>query len=289
MKSNWIVALLILSCALPLTAQVPQAKHVFLLVEENQSYSAVMNGGMPFLDSLAQQYAVATNYYANTHPSIGNYFVLTTGQILTNNDSYAGTENVDNIVRRLVAAGKTWKSYAESIPSPGYVGDNTGKYLKRHNPFAYFTDVVNNPAQRRNIVPFTQLATDMRNNTLPDYAFIAPNRCNDAHDCPISTADDWLKANIAPLIDSPLFQDGGLLIITFDESFTSDRKLGGGHIATVIIGPRVKRGFKSSSQYQHQSMLRLTMEALGLNSFPGMAASAPSMAEFFATSAAQQQ
>jgi acid phosphatase len=280
-----LLAILITLCTLPLTAQTPQAKHVILLVEENQSYSAVMNGGMPYLDSLAEQYGLATNYYANTHPSIGNYFVLTTGQILTNNDGYSGTEDVDNIVRHLVAAGKTWKSYAESLPSPGYVGGNEGKYLKRHNPFAYLADVVNNPAQRQNIVPFTQLATDIRNNTLPDYAFIAPNRCNDAHDCPISTADEWLKANIGPLIASPAFQDGGLLIITFDESFESDRKHGGGQVATVIVGPQVKHGFKSSTFYQHQSTLRLTMESLGLNSSPGMAASAPSMAEFFPSAA----
>src|SRR2546430_11458195 len=81
---------------------------------------------MPYLNGLAQQYGLATQYYANTHPSIGNYFELATGQIITNNDSYSTIVTVDNIVRELLAAGKTWKSYAEDLPSGGYLGGDTG-------------------------------------------------------------------------------------------------------------------------------------------------------------------
>src|SRR5579872_7164382 len=65
---------------------VPRAGHVFVVVEENHGLSAVMNGGMPYLISLANQYAQATQYYGDTHPSIGNYMMMTTGQIFTNND-----------------------------------------------------------------------------------------------------------------------------------------------------------------------------------------------------------
>ena len=72
-----------------------------MVVEENHSYSEVIgNSAMPYLNSLASQYGLATQYFANTHPSIGNYFMLTTGQLITNNDGFTGTVGVDNIVRR---------------------------------------------------------------------------------------------------------------------------------------------------------------------------------------------
>src|SRR5438128_3022110 len=97
---------------------VPSFNHVFIVVEENNDYTSVIgSSSMPYLNGLAQQYGLATQYYANTHPSIGNYFELATGQILTNNDGSSTIENVPNIVRSLVGAGETWKSYAESIPN----------------------------------------------------------------------------------------------------------------------------------------------------------------------------
>src|SRR5512142_802306 len=101
-------------------AAVPQAGHVVVVMEENHSYSSVIGCScMPYLNSLANKYGLATKYYANTHPSIGNYFMLTTGQTITNNDSYNTTVTADNLVRHLMTAGKTWKSYAESLPYAG--------------------------------------------------------------------------------------------------------------------------------------------------------------------------
>lgn len=236
---------------------------------------------MPYLNSLAKKYGLATQYYANTHPSIGNYFMLTTGQIITNNDGYSSTVTVDNIVRHFLLAGKTWKSYAEGLPSVGYIGGDTGGYVKRHNPFAYFSDVRNSSSERLNLVPVTKFASDLSNHSLPKYSFIIPNKCNDGHDCGLSTVDYWLKTHIAPLIASSTFQNGGLLVILFDESTASDTAHGGGHVVAVVIGPKILTGHRSTTFYQHQSMLKLTMQALGLSSYPGAASKAPSMAEFY--------
>ncbi|HZU43461.1 MAG TPA: alkaline phosphatase family protein, partial [Terriglobales bacterium] len=125
-------------------AGMPASNHVVLLVEENHGYSDVIgNPAMPYLNGLAAKYGLATQYYANTHPSIGNYFMLTTGQIVTNDDTFVGVINVDDIVQHLQTAGKTWKAYAESLPYAGYTGGNAGPYLKRHNPLSYFSEVVN--------------------------------------------------------------------------------------------------------------------------------------------------
>ena len=256
------------------TSVVPSSNHVFLLVEENHSYSSVIgSSSMPYLNSLTSKYGLATQYYANTHPSIGNYFMLTAGAIITNTDSSCGTITNDNVVRHLLTAGKTWKSYAESLPSVGYTGCGSGSYVKRHNPLAYFSDVANS-SEKNHLVPFTQFSKDLGNNALPNFSFIVPNLNNDAHDGTLTQADNWLKTNIAPLISSATFQKDGILIIVFDESVDSDTAHGGGHVAAVVIGPKVKSGSKAATVYQHQNTLKTLMKALGLTGFPGAASSA---------------
>jgi len=259
--------------------------HIFVVVEENHNYSDVVaNPSAPYLNGLINQYGLASNYFANAHPSIPNYFMLTTGQTLTLIDAVTPQSfpvSADNIVRELIAAGKTWKSYAEDLPNVGYTGGDTGKYAVRHNPLAYMTDVQNNSAQKQNLVPFTQFSADLPTANLPEYSFIVPNLCNDAHDCPLATADAWLKTNIDPVVQTAVFQKDGLLIIVFDEADTLDFTAGGGHVAAVIVSPLGKRGYKSIALYQHQSVLRLTLEGLGVTKLPGDAATAPAMWEFF--------
>ena len=259
--------------------------HVFIVVEENHNYGDVVaSASMPYFNGLANKYGLAANYFANGHPSIPDYFMLTTGQTLTLIDAVTPQTfpvSDDNVVRELLAAGKTWKSYAEDLPSIGYTGGNSGKYLVRHNPLAYMTDVQNNQAQVQNLVPFTQFPADLPTANLPDYSFIVPNACNDAHDCSLATADNWLQTNIDPIIQSPVFQKDGLLIIVFDEADTVDFTGGGGHVAAVVVSPLSKKGYKSIAFYQHQSVLRLTLEGLGVTKLPGDAATAPVMWEFF--------
>jgi len=265
-------------------AQIPASKHIVMVVEENHSYSSVIgSSSMPYLNSLATKYTSLTNYYANTHPSIGNYFMLSTGKIISNNDAYTGTVSYDNIVRRIITAGKTWKSYAESIPSTGYTGGDLYPYCKHHNPFAYFTDVVNSSNQKLNLTSFTRFKEDQAAGQLPDFSFVIPNKCNDAHDCSLTTADNWLKANIAPLLSTAPFQTGGdgLLIIVFDEAATSDASHGGGHVAAVVVGPKVKRGYKSTVFYQHQSALRTVLKALGISTYPGASGTVSSFTDIF--------
>src|SRR5882724_9344403 len=273
------------------TATIPRFGHVVIVVEENTNYSSVTSSSMPYLAGLMSQYGLATRYYANTHPSIGNYFMLTTGQTLTNNDSETPSSfpvSTNNVVRELVAAGKTWRAYAESLPSVGYLGGDTssggGQYFVRHVPIAYLTDVKNSSTQQQNLVPFTHFASDLAAGNLPSYSFITPNGCNDGHDCGLGTADSWLKTNIDPLIKNAAFQKDGLLIVVFDES-SNDNTNGGGRVVSALISPAFsKLGYQSTIQYQHESVLRLALEGLGVTALPGTASSAPEMSEFFNTS-----
>ncbi|HEV2280113.1 MAG TPA: alkaline phosphatase family protein, partial [Acidobacteriaceae bacterium] len=265
----------------------PQSRHVVLVMEENQSYSTVAgNGNWPALNSLINNGALATNYYANTHPSIGNYFMLTTGQILTNDDSSTQVWNVDNLARRMLAAGVSFRIYAEGI-TQGYVGGNTGAYVVRHNPFALLSDLANNPqAANAHIFPFSQFAQDLASGNLPEFSYIVPNVDDDAHDGTPAQADAWLQSQVVgPLSNDTAFQPGGdgVLAVAFDEAVDTDTTNGGGQVVTAFWGPIVKSGYQeqSGTLYQHPSLLREIMDLLNLPNPPGAAAGAPSMREFF--------
>src|SRR5205823_2005806 len=142
-------------------------------------------------------------------------------------------------------------------------------------------------AQAANMVPFSQLSSDLNAGSLPNFVYILPHSQDDAHDCPgggsscsddqeLAAADAWLKANIDPVINSPKFGNS-VLIITFDESLATDFTNGGGQVATVLVGPHVKTGFRSSTMYQHQSLLRTMLQLLSVGDMPGASAAANSM------------
>jgi acid phosphatase len=274
------------------TGTVPAFAHVVVVVEENASYSEVIgSSAMPYLNSLATQYGLATQYFGNVHPSIGNYLMMTTGAMATTDDNFTGTISDDNLARQFATDNKTWKVYAEGVPSAGYLGTDTGFYIQHHNPFSYFSDVTSNPTEAANIVPFSKFSSDVGSGALPNFALVVPNSRDDAHDCPgggpsctasqrLAPADAWLQANIAPLIASSQMANT-LLVITFDEGDLSDTANGGGHIATVIVSQNGKPGYKGTTTYQHQNLLRTIGEALRLSHVPGEGQSAGNMGEFF--------
>jgi len=275
--------------------------HVFIVIGENSAYSSTYNSSnMPYLTSLANQYGLSTKYWADTHPSIGNYEVMTAGQIFTNNDSATPSSmplSGDNIAFEVQKAGKTWKDYVETGMGCGAV--HSGNYIVRHDPLQYFTNI---NTEKANFVCFSQFATDLANKALPNLSWLSPNGCDDAHDCSVGTFDNWLKTEIGPLLASSYFQPGGdgLLIITWDEndksgspncSTTTVGQGCGGQIETVLISPVGKLAYKSTAgdpanynnTYDHASILRTIGEALGLTNFSGLggAASRVPMADFF--------
>ena len=279
-------------------AQVPRSKHVYIVAEENRSYERVVGSPvMPYLNGLLAKGAVATQFYSNMHGSLENYLILTSGQFLTHNNDTLAVFNVDNIERHLLINGMTFKSYAQSLPFAGYTGLYSGAYMKRHAPLPYYTDMANS-SLIKNHVSSTELAKDIANGTLPNFAFITPDGNNDMHNCSanlnicFAAADNFLKNTIGPLLASAPFQPGGdgVLIIWADEAdLGTDNRCSatvstgcGGHILVAMIGPQVKAGYKSTATYHHQSVLRTVLEAMGTTAnFPSAANTAPDMREFF--------
>jgi acid phosphatase len=149
----------------------------------------------------------------------------------------------------------------------------------------YFDDIRTN-SQRcvDNVVPYSRLATDLQStSTTPSLAFIVPDNCNNMHDCPISTGDNWLRTNLATIFNSPAWTtQNSLLVIVWDED---DEIAGGsGNVPAILVGPSVRRGLTSSAGRNHYSLLRTIEDAWGLSPLTSNDGSASPLAEFFTTS-----
>jgi acid phosphatase len=256
--------------------------HVFVIMDENKSYSQIVGSpDAPYINGLIKRYALATNYSALFHPSLPNYIALTSGsnQGITDDRGAAGNQvAATNIADRIEAAGKTWKEYAESVPSPGYAQDS-GEYAVRHDPFVYYKDIAGNAQRSRtHVVPFTQLATDLLSaDTTPNFAFITPNLVNDMHDGPVSAGDKWLAREVPLILESKAFQTTrSVLVVTWDEGTIFDNR-----VATILVGSSVKTGYRSGTHYDHYALLHTIEAAWGLAPLTSNDANAPVMSEFF--------
>ena len=269
-------------------------KHVVIVVLENSSFDQVAGGGfaarMPYLASLAARGVTLDRMYAIGHASLGNYLAMTSGNAPNAKTSadclqydcvYPRGRDAD-VVDQLEHRGLTWKGYMDGMTAPCRHPARSGGadtlrfgYATRHDPFVYYGGIVDDPARcAAHVVPFTQLATHLAAGQLPSYSFISPSTCHDAHDggskCGLTQADAWLQANIQPVLDSPSFHDGGVLIVTTDESDSGDTagccgNASGGHIASFVVSPLVARpGSRTSKRYTHYSTLRWVEQSFGL-------------------------
>ena len=121
-------------------AGIPNFSHIFEIIFENKEASQVIgNASAPYFNSLAQHYGRATNLTATSHPSLPNYLALTGGDTFgISSNCTTCFINTPNIADQVEAAGKSWKAYMESMPSPCFVGDSGGSYRQKHNPFIYY-------------------------------------------------------------------------------------------------------------------------------------------------------
>ncbi|MEU2358025.1 alkaline phosphatase family protein [Streptomyces misionensis] len=244
---------------------VPSPDHVVVVVFENHSYSQVIgSSSAPYINSLKSGGANLTQSYALTHPSQPNYFDLFSGatQGITDDSCYTpGFSSAPNLASELIAAGRSWASYNESLPSQGSTTCSSGSYARKHSPWFGFSNVPTSSAKT-----FAQFPSDY--STLPQLSFVTPNLCSDMHDCSVSTGDTWLKNNLGGYA-SWAKTHNSLLVVTFDE----DDSKSGNRIPTVLYGQPVAAGSSSSTTYNHYDVLRTLEDTQGLNTHAGNAAS----------------
>jgi phospholipase C len=249
---------------------VPDFKHIVLIVLENKEFGTVIgNPQMPYFNSLANSYTLLTQFYAVTHPSLPNYLAMISGQTFgLTFDCYSCSYDAPTLPDQIEASGRTWKTYQEDMPGACADATEVGNYAIKHNPFVYFKAIRLDAARcTRSVVPLTQLPLDMAAGPLPDYVFITPNLCNDAHDCDLNVTDGWLNQWVVPL-KAALDTEGTpyLLVITWDEGQGNHSCCGlpqeaGGRIATILISPQVKEAFQDDTQYTGYSLLKTIEES----------------------------
>jgi hypothetical protein len=232
------------------------------------------------------RYGLATDFFATQHPSLPNYLALIGGSTfgvhgLRHVQGREADEprDADGDRRHLVEAYM-------AMPSPCYTGPDVGLYAKRHNPFLYFNDIVTNPDRCNKVVPFEQMADDVAAGTLPRFVWITPDLCQDMHDCPIASGDQFLAEQVPTILDQ--LGSNGVLFITWDEGDRSDTSsccdlATGGHIVTLVIGPGVVPGTVVSTPIDHYSILQTIEDGFGLRRLRNTRClCTPSMGDFFA-------
>jgi phospholipase C len=248
------LAALLLAAAHPV---VPNFGHVIVVVFENHERDQIVgSSAAPTFATLAREYASLDDYDAVTHPSLPNYLALVSGSTQgISSDCTDCTASGKSLADSLAAKKRTWKTYAEDLPSAGFTGATSGSYAKKHDPFLYFTSVLAKPAWRKRVVPLTQLAQDVSRKRLPSFSLVVPNLCNDMHDCSVATGDAWLKQHVVPLAGLP----NTVVFVVFDEGTSNVG--GGGNIDALVLGPYVRPGSSSSAPTSHYGVLRTIEQA----------------------------
>ena len=259
----------------------PVYRHVIWVWMENESYTSVIGSShAPYLNSLAVQCGVAVNYQAISHPSLPNYVAATGGStfgITDDGDPSAHPINAPSIFSQVDAAGLIWRAYNESMPT-SCATQGSGLYAPRHNPAVYYVPL--RPACQRSDVrmgaPVTgTLAKDLQAGTLPNFAFVTPNVCDDGHDCSVRVSDAWLSTFLTGVFSSPTYRAGQTAVfVVWDEG------VGDNHVPLVVAAPTVRTGTKAKASFTHYSLLRTTEDLLGLPPL-GQSKNASSMASAF--------
>jgi phosphatidylinositol-3-phosphatase len=251
----------------------PRLQRVVVIVMENKGCKSVIGSReAPYVNRLAQRSAFASRSFAITKPSLPNYLGLTGGSTFgITNDCTDCPVRSTNLVDQLERARISWKAYMEGMPAPCFGGVQAGRYVKRHNPFAYYVDVSSSPSRCRRVVPFAQLHADAARRALPRFVWITPDVCHDMHSCPIADGDRFL-ARLVPLLQREVGPRGAIFV-TWDEGddHAGCRRASGGQIPTIVTGPAARPGARSRIAYDHYSLLRTVEDAFGLPQLRGAA------------------
>jgi hypothetical protein len=262
----------------------PTLAHIWVIVMENRDYGQVIgSANAPYINELANQYGLATQYYGITHGSQPNYIGLFSGAEYGVTGGSKPTLSEPNLADQIEAGHRTWHVYAENFPGNCFNGvtasagpDGPGVYVRRHVPAMAFRDIRTSPARCANVTDFEHFDPAAAN-----FELIVPNLTNNGHDGTTQQADAFLRRFVPRITASPAWQQGGALFVIWDEG----REKGPNRVAALVISPQVTPGFRSSVRHDHYSLLHTIETAWGLPCLAN-ACRANTLTEFFGTSSA---
>ena len=280
----------------PPATRVPRYQHVFLFYFENEGFHSIIGNTRqaPYLNGLLPRASLLSQFFAEEHPSDGNYLAVAGGSTfgiplddpLEENPKY--TIHARNIGDLNGAAHETWKAYLQSAAGPC---DNTvhGDYWDDDQPMTYFADVIHRPAYcAAHVVPLQSLQTDLASAaTTPNFAWVSPNDCTDMEGCGIRSGDQFLARELGEIMRSPAWRtQRSLAIITFDEDGYNHQHPAQ-RVPTLVLGSAgVRQGYVSHLRYTHYGLLRTIEGALGLGTLTGNDLWAPPASDIFGDSPA---
>lgn len=271
-------------------------KTIFVIVLENKAWFQIEgSASAPYINgTLLPQFAHATDYRnGGLGHSLPAYIELEAGDPLGISQNYTPGElqlaGTCHLATWLEAAGLTWKAYQEGITGTECPIHDDGRYAVRHDPFVYFTDVSGSPPAVtsarciEHVRPYAELAPDLQAGTVARYNFITPDLCHSGHDScgpmndPIRQEDDWLAAEIPKIQASRAWQEGGVILVTWDEADAGDPPIG-----LIAVSPLAKPGYAGTTPYSsHATTVRTTQEILGLRPFLRRAETAQGLSDLF--------
>ncbi len=269
---------------------------VVTIVLENQDYKEVVGSpNAPYLNSLINNYALATNYKDSlVHPSMPNYLYMISGSVQGQSSDIQASQLTpftgDNLGNQLQQAHIPWGSYQESMVTACKLSDS-GNFGTKHDPFLYFANIQNGPNGlcAKTNVDYSQFAAALAAGAT-QFMWITPDLIDDGHGGPVpipfiddpakdlTTADTWCKTEVQKIIDSPIFKAGGVIFLTWDEAEARNGD-DPDQIPMIIISPKLTKK-TSAAAYSHASYLATVEDIFGLPRL-GAAVGAPSMMEFF--------
>lgn len=256
----------------PAVASTPK---IAVIVLENKPYGAIVGEpSSPYLNSLLSQGKAFTDYDAVRPGSAHNYRAMVAGETIV-------TSGGPNVFHALGSGN--WVSLQESmggkcgkLTSAVVPGTSQPLYIHGHDPaFMYRAS----DSCRTNDLPLT---SDAQLQSLPAFAFISPNTCDDMHTypttgtCPayfgpvsatgpVRIGDAWLS-HVVPL----LLAAGETVFVVFDETGQSGTQ----HVYAVEVGAGVEAGTTEGAAYDHYGLLAGLYGAFGLGTPPNNAANA---------------
>ena len=267
----------------------PVYQHVVVIMDENLSYQNFLASTQaPYLQGLAAACGSEADMHAATHPSQGNYMAATSGVV----SGSAVQTAADNVFHQLQVAGRSWRNYAESMPSScAHQTLTVPLYKNGHTPAFWYTDLVTprNTCAKFDVPLSPALDTAITTDRLPTYSWITPNVCDDMHwaaTCTypstsrVAVGDTWLSTLVPRLTAMPSYQAGRtLVVVTFDEGDGDNPATSTGvdcadptyyplhpdcQIPTVVVSPYVVPGAVDTSDNNLYTLLATTEDIFGL-------------------------
>ena len=236
---------------------LPRPDHVVIVVEENRPFSDVIGSeDAPYINSLAREGALFTDYHGLTYPSQPNYIALFSGSTQGVTDSSVPHKfRAPSLGGQLVAAGFDFAGYSEDQPYTGFIGPRYGGYHRRHNPWVNFTDV-----PRTDNLPLRYFPRPGQYDRLPDVSFVIPNAYHNMHEgtSTIRAGDDWLRRNLDPYVQWAK-ENNSLLVVTWDEDDHTENN----RIPTIVVGAGVNAA-AHPQPLNHYNLLRTIEDMYGL-------------------------